>query len=272
MRARTPVRVRAPSAAGFTLVEILLALLILAVGMMGVLALFPLGIDAARSSVESTRAATIARMAKAILFSTTGSGANQASPFERILNDVRRTTNPYYGPWLLPHYDEILDPDADGDTTDNGPPVTVDPNTAEYSWSITVAYPYDEDGQPPYDYVLDWLWQSPDVFIVQVTVYRHYRTTSGQADVEHDKIVLADVSGGHGVESGDYVRYLASDYSGDGFWYRVDEIGEVGGDTTIKLGQKYWGYLSNPSSGDSGADVQFSDKVIGTYTFLVSGQ
>ena len=255
---------------GFTLVEILLALLILSVGLMGVLALFPLGIDAARISVEATRAATISRMAKAALLTENDTSG---SPFDRILADVRRTMGPYFGPWHLPYHDEVYDPGLDGDSTNNGPAVVSaavaggGPSLAEYSWSVAVVYP---SGLPGH-YTWPGMEQSPNMFVVQVTVYRNYRVTTGTADVAPDSYVLADVTGAQQIRNGDYVRYLDASNLGtcDGFWYRVDEIGEVGGSRTIKLSQQYRGYVDGLPEDDD-ADVQFSDKVIGTYTFYMS--
>lgn len=46
---------------GFTLIEIIIALAILAVGLVGILSLFPIGFDAARRSVNSTQAALYSR-------------------------------------------------------------------------------------------------------------------------------------------------------------------------------------------------------------------
>ncbi|MDD8045899.1 MAG: prepilin-type N-terminal cleavage/methylation domain-containing protein [Verrucomicrobiota bacterium] len=48
--------------AGFTLVEVVLALAVVAVGMMGVLGLFPVGIKAGRDVVQETHAAAVERM------------------------------------------------------------------------------------------------------------------------------------------------------------------------------------------------------------------
>ena len=277
MRAGTCTRVRRSRSAGFTLVEILLALLILAVGLLGVLVLFPLGIDAARVSAETTRAATIARAARACLFEVNGSGSNVSTPFRRIVDDV--TNNAAVGPWYLPYDDEIMDPDFDlNNTPGDGPQtqaVTDDPE-AGYSWSITVARPYDPDGAEP-DYVLGELWRNEHAFIVQVAVYRNYAVeqVDGTLDVDRSgsdpdpawttmivESVPASVE--RTFKSGDYVRYLnfANSTPGDGFWYQVDQIG---GDK-VKLLEKYWG---RPQ--DSGTDrLQFSDRVIGTYTFLLS--
>jgi type IV pilus assembly protein PilV len=45
---------------GFTLIEIVISLAILAIGLVGVLSLFPIGFDAARRSVNSTQVAIYA--------------------------------------------------------------------------------------------------------------------------------------------------------------------------------------------------------------------
>lgn len=45
---------------GFTLIEIIISLSILAVGLVGILSLFPIGFDSARRSVDSTQAAVFA--------------------------------------------------------------------------------------------------------------------------------------------------------------------------------------------------------------------
>ncbi len=279
MRPRVSTRVRPRSAAGFTLVEILLALLILAVGLLGVLVLFPLGIDAARVSAETTRAAIIGRAARAHLFEVNGSGSDVSTPFQRIVDDV--ADNGAEGPWYLPYDDEIMDPDFDlNDTPGDGPQtqVVTDDLEAGYSWSITVARPYDPDGVEPYDYVLGELWQNEHVFIVQVAVYRNYSVeqVDGTLDIDRSRpreereewttMIVEDVptSIERTFKSGDYVRYLNFDNTepGDGFWYQIDQIG---GDK-VKLLERYWG---RPQ--DTGTDrLQFGDRVIGTYTFLLS--
>jgi prepilin-type N-terminal cleavage/methylation domain-containing protein len=53
--------------AGFTLIEILIAMTILLVGLVGILALFPVGLDATRKSVEDSNSAIIAESAYASL-------------------------------------------------------------------------------------------------------------------------------------------------------------------------------------------------------------
>ncbi len=276
MRPRASTRVRPRPAAGFTLVEILLALLILAVGLLGVLVLFPLGIDAARVSAETTRAAIIGRAARAHLFEVNGSGSDVSTPFQRIVDDV--ADNGAEGPWYLPYDDEIMDPGFDlNDTPGDGPQtqVVTDDLEAGYSWSITVARPYDPDGAEPYDYVLGELWQNEYVFIVQVAVYRNYSVEHVDGTVDVDRsgpredwttTIVEDVptSIERTFKSGDYVRYLNFDNTtpGDGFWYQMDQIG---GDR-VKLMERYWGLPQ-----DIGSDrLQFSERVIGTYTFLLS--
>jgi len=253
-------------------VEILLALLILAVGLLGVLVLFPLGIDAARISVETTRAATIARAAKAYLFEVNGSGGDIASPFQRILTDAGIAD----GPWYLPYDDEFLDPDLDGgaNTLSDGPPAFrvvapgQDLSAAEYSWSMTVARASRDSGVAGPDYSLGDLWQNENLFIVQVAVYRKFDVDRARSDLAHDSIVIENVVPGGALESvrgGDHVRNLdttTDPWSGDGFWYEVDQVDNAG--RRIKLSREYWGLE------DTDVPVELSHRVIGTYTFLLS--
>ena len=267
-------------AAGFTLVEILLSLLILAVGLLGVLALFPLGIDAARQSVESTRAATIARLARAQLFVVTGPVGNRKSPFERIVEAVEQ--NGATGPWFLPYDDEVLDPDYDGgaNAISDGPEVEVvvapgeNPIAAEYAWSMTVARPasdvagIDADSLP--DYSLNNLQQNENLFVVQVTVYRRFNASTATGNLASASMILQNLDNPLGilgtVRSGDHVRYLdttTNPWSGDGFWYQVDQVDEAG--ARVKLAEKYWGLASTLP-----VALEFTERVIGTYTFLIS--
>ena len=265
--------------------EILLSLLILGLGLMGVLVLFPMGIDAARVSTETTRAATIARQAEAELFCVNGS--DQKTPFQRIVDRARSTTSPQRV-WFLPNFDEVLYPEftdgdaacqGDPDAIDNGPEVRrtlaagAGSPTGEYSWSITVVYPYDPavlaGTKTEADYLLNDLWQNDEVFIVQVTVYRGFNTVAGQGDFAHNSI-LADnlnLTGAplESVRGGDWVRSLdrtTTPHSGDGFWYRVDQVDAAG--QRVKLGGQYWGLVG------TGVPLEFTDRIVGTYTFLLS--
>jgi type II secretory pathway pseudopilin PulG len=262
-------------------VEILLSLLILGLGLMGVLVLFPMGIDAARVSTETTRAATIARQAEAELFCVNGS--DQRSPFQRIVARARSTTSPERV-WFLPNFDEVLYPEptdgdaacqGDPDALNNGPQVRrtsaggAGSPSGEYSWSITVAYPYDADGANP-DYLLNGLWQNDKVFIVQVTVYRGFNAVAGQGKFAHNSIVVdsLNLTGAplESVRGGDWVRFLdttTAPWSGDGFWYRVDQVDAPR--QRVKLGGQYWG-----REGTGVPPLEFTDRVVGTYTFLLS--
>ncbi len=47
---------------GFTLIEILLALSILVIGLVGILAIFPIGLNSSRSAVEQSQAAILAQL------------------------------------------------------------------------------------------------------------------------------------------------------------------------------------------------------------------
>lgn len=58
---------RRSSRHGFTLVEILLALAVLAIGMVGILALFPVGLDNSKRAIQDTTSANIAESVKSAI-------------------------------------------------------------------------------------------------------------------------------------------------------------------------------------------------------------
>lgn len=60
LQSSTGSQVQAHTVGGFSLVEIILALAVVSIGMVGILALFPLGLDATRQATDATEAATIA--------------------------------------------------------------------------------------------------------------------------------------------------------------------------------------------------------------------
>ena len=64
---RRPHQIRRRSAAGFTLVELLIAIFLLALGLTSVFALFPVGMYFTRENVAETRAALLARSALATI-------------------------------------------------------------------------------------------------------------------------------------------------------------------------------------------------------------
>lgn len=88
------MRSAAPTPTGFSLVEVALSLAILAVGMTGVLALLPLGLDSARQVHAETIATGVARSAIGD-FTTNGFSSNS---FTRISGaaDGSILTNLYY--------------------------------------------------------------------------------------------------------------------------------------------------------------------------------
>lgn len=55
------------STSGFTLIEILLALAVLAIGMVGILALFPVGLDNSKRAINDTTSANIAESVKSAI-------------------------------------------------------------------------------------------------------------------------------------------------------------------------------------------------------------
>lgn len=82
------MRRRARETTGFTLMEVLIAIAILAVGLVAVFTLFPVGIYAVKETVESTRAASIARTARSDMTAM------------RADLDVQNNASRYYGGYV----------------------------------------------------------------------------------------------------------------------------------------------------------------------------
>ena len=110
-RPLTMTRGRGPTAhgrrdRGFTLIEILVAFLIMSVGILGILVLFPVGILASARSSNLSRSAVVARSALDML---TNGGLGDAA-----LTATTKPT-PESGPWYIPEQEsgaDVLDDDG----------------------------------------------------------------------------------------------------------------------------------------------------------------
>lgn len=90
---------------GFTLVEILIAIFVLGIGLLGILTLFPVGLDATRNMLANSRASMIASSARATLAAM---HAHESVLDWQQLNQGHAQKD---GPWYYPHDDEVFAPD-----------------------------------------------------------------------------------------------------------------------------------------------------------------
>jgi len=94
--------------AGLTLIEILLALIVMVVGIVGILALFPPALESARLSMEETQAAIVAEsvahgLANGVRFANYNAVTNQ---WEAVFtHDLKEGSNYVKYPFLLPPID-----------------------------------------------------------------------------------------------------------------------------------------------------------------------
>jgi prepilin-type N-terminal cleavage/methylation domain-containing protein len=120
---------------GFTLVEILLAIFVLGIGFLGILTLFPVGLDATRDMLANSRAAMIASTTRATL---SAMKADWCILDWQWLNHADPQKD---GPWYYPHDDEVFVPDD----FDGAPQAVRD---AGYPFSFIVGDDDDENDVP----------------------------------------------------------------------------------------------------------------------------
>ena len=155
---------------GFTLVEILLALCILVIGLVGVLAIFPVGINCSRSAVEQNRAALLAESVKDSLvhgFRTTPP-LNTKVSFSPGGNSNKVT-------FFLPTSGTVVDLPQDLDAqlpTQNRPVFQADFDP-QYSFRVQI----EKDNSSS---LVDNLYQ------IHVHVYRNYVSQDWSRDLDQD--------------------------------------------------------------------------------------
>jgi len=126
------------------MLEILLALVILAIGIVSVMALFPIALNELKQSMETTRAQSLARLGRATLL--------YLGAAERIIDHPEADDDPgnasprdnlgFTGPWFYPDDDEVFFPGRDVDAVCNGDDVVLCGESPQYSWEATIYQKY----------------------------------------------------------------------------------------------------------------------------------
>ena len=252
--------------AAFTLIEVLVAFLIMSVGLLGILVLFPVGIMASARSSNLSRSAVVARSAISSLASQVTANDNTII-YNIYLYDIIDSPPKEDGPWLYPQDDEVYNPDGDGDAINNGPEtVTCDEATA-FSWNATVSQAVDASGS-----------EIQGLYAVQIRVFRNFAVMDGPGTVtftEDDKTVTGAVTNwviGRELLVGQYIKCEpagAADTDADGFWY---EISAINSDTELVLRRPYYGDGdTNLGENFSGKDYVITKSLIAVYdTYLAA--
>lgn len=244
----------------FTLIEILVAFLILSVGILGILVLFPVGILASARSSNISRSAVIARSAVDML--TNGGLGNAA------LTATTKTPDES-GPWYIPEQVSGADPtgvldddgliitgtpvDIDGDGTDDV--ILCDEATA-FSWNATVSNAVDASGS-----------EIQGLYAVQIRVFRNFSVTAGSGTVTFTEgYRTVDGTGtswltGREILAGYYIKSDAANT--DGLWY---EVSAINSDTELSLARPYEGATL------SGGDYSITKSLIAVYDTFVAAR
>lgn len=187
--------------AGFSLVEILIAIGVLALGMMGIAALFPYAVMSTGEAVAESRGASVARTATVSLkhYCLDLSREDSQWPY-----DFRSNLDAKGVPYRIPE-DMSIRPDAE---VVPYAPIQSGGNwqPSDYSWTATVlARPRAESPYP-----------------VQVAVWRVHRTQSGKGTFTAGSREVKDLTNVElqNVGPGDYLREVNR-----GKWYRITDVG-----------------------------------------------
>jgi prepilin-type N-terminal cleavage/methylation domain-containing protein len=134
------------SSRGFTILEILLALTILAIGIVSVMALFPIALNEMKKSIELTRASSLARTGRATLLYLNAAERiidhPEADDDATFANGSARDNLGLTGPWFFPDDDEVFFPGRDADAICDGEDVVVCGENTQYSWEATIYQKY----------------------------------------------------------------------------------------------------------------------------------
>jgi type II secretory pathway pseudopilin PulG len=175
------------SQAGFTLIEIGIAIFILAIGLIGILTLFPIGIDSTRRVTQDTNAAILSELAISDL---------KANDIVSIVGT--RTAGQAYT------YPDLDDPKQDKQFKDSFGTTT----HARYSWQAIAKSINTTD---------------TNLVRTQVVIFTNPpQFGTGTADFFQGITSVNNISTlPSGITSKDYIR---ADTGSDIFWYRIDDI------------------------------------------------
>ena len=247
------------SAQGFTLTEILIAVFVLSVGLLGVISLFPVGLDATARTISSVNAEVCAKsIANALRISSTDGGATLLGSFNVAEDFADTSTNRCYPYQGVP--DDTNGPPRHNDNENAPYDAIMDfPDRPSYSSNVVLSAPNLTPGHVPVEVPQT---NRRGIMRAQIAVYR--RLDAGQfhsfpnCQFQNNTSAATITSSAAQdpaelIDDGDYVRADA-----DGLWYKVQSVETI--DAThwrVNLEETYTG-----ASG-AGAPLTATDQIIG---------
>lgn len=198
---------------GFTLIEVLIAIFVLAIGLFGVMALIPVGIHQTDQIVKTTTGAISAETPAAYASYKYPAGNTGGADYDiyDIAKLISGTTTPacYFYP-------------STGTVTVSGNPrygwttalVPLDMNTPGNGTSTTIDETY--------------------LFRQQIALYKDYSVSTGTAYFMHNNSTLYNVSNSNNISVNSFICN-----TNNHIWYRVTKVNTASGMVTIKQPYEY---------------------------------
>lgn len=196
---------------GFTLIEVLIATFILAIGIFGVMALIPVGIHQTETIAKKTIVATSSEIPLAYTSykypAGNTSGSNRSIQY--ILYNISGTTTPsiYYYP-----LSSVIS-------------LTGNPS---YGWSMSLV-PIDINGDGSTTSV-----EESFLFRQQIAIFNNYSTNTGVANFAYDSASVSNVTNINKISVNNFICN-----SQNHIWYRVTGINKSNNTVTIKQRYEY---------------------------------
>ena len=217
---------------GFTLIEVLIAIFVLAIGIFGVMALFPVGIHQTGKIATMTTGAISSEipLAYASYKYPAGNTGGPDNDIQDIVNTISGTITPQC--YIFP---------ATGTITISG----------NYGWNMSLV-PVDMDDNGTATSISETF-----LFRQQIAIYKNYKIATGTANFTYNSKTLTNVSNIKNISINKFVGNTQNN-----IWYRVTGINVPSSSITIKQPYEYGTVTS--------AAYMVTDTIVGLYNTLVT--
>ncbi|MBI2469819.1 MAG: prepilin-type N-terminal cleavage/methylation domain-containing protein [Planctomycetes bacterium] len=196
---------------GFTLIEVLVSIFVLAIGVFGVMALFPVGIHQTGKIARNTIGAISAEIPLAYTSYKYPAGNLSGTDYDirNIVSFLSGTTTPacYFYP-------------------DTGT-LTISGN-ASFGWNMSLV-PIDIDSNGTATSIGETY-----LFRQQIAIYKNYATNSGTANFAYNSQTMSNVSNINNISVNDYICNTQNH-----IWYRVTGVDTSTGNVTLQQSYEY---------------------------------